>query len=86
MTVTAIDGIQNLLTTSNTKPSSLTLENRMVTIRTSSFNAAFCIYVFYMILSVNRDHSLEQSKKKNMFVMVTDCVLFEVRTEVLNII
>jgi hypothetical protein len=41
--------------------------------------------MFYTILSVNRGYFLK-SINKFMFLMVTGCVLFEVRTEFLNII
>jgi hypothetical protein len=38
-----------------------------------------------MILTVNSDHSVEQRQQINV-LKVTGCVLFEVRTEFLNII
>jgi hypothetical protein len=49
-----------------------------------SVNCAFCIYGSGMILGVNSDHFLKQ-RLPVIFVMVKCCVLFEVRTEYLDI-
>jgi hypothetical protein len=60
----------------------------MVIIYTSRFTInkyTFCIYGLYIILSVTAIISLN-SVSKLMFLMVVNCVLFEVRTEFLNII
>jgi hypothetical protein len=48
-------------------------------------NYEFRIYGFYMILSVKRDYFLNNVNQL-IFVMVKCGVLFEVRTEFLNII
>jgi hypothetical protein len=48
-------------------------------------NAAFYIYVFHMILGVNTIISLNNINQL-IFVMVKCGVLFEVRTDFLNII
>jgi hypothetical protein len=47
-------------------------------------NAAFCTYGFRMILNVNMDYSLT-SINQVIFVIEKRRVLFEVRTELLNI-
>jgi hypothetical protein len=59
----------------------------MVIICTSTFSSksAFCIYGFCMIFSVNSDNFLN-SINQLIFLMVKYGVLFEVRTESLNII
>jgi hypothetical protein len=48
-----------------------------------SVNLEFCIYLFYVILSVNSDYFFKQN---NQLFFIKCCVLIEVRTELLNII
>jgi hypothetical protein len=58
----------------------------MVAICTSHFkNALFYVYGICMILSVLTEIISLNSVKKLMLVMVTGCVLFEVRAEFVNI-